>query len=194
MRLKLNRTLATTMLAGLAAACTSFPAAPPEGTAYDILCPVTGKVSFSNDWQAPRSAGTFHEGNDIFAPMWTPSVAVVAGKITWTYGEKSGYAIWLNGKDGNKYFYAHFQGWVHSDAAVGGKRDVAAGEIIAWVGGTGNANGVSHLHFEIHPDGGEPVNPYPSLVAECTDRTGTTAAHDQGGADVSSSVDDGLEG
>ena len=159
MRLNRNRILALVMLAGLAAACTKLAPIPPDGTAYDILCPVMGRVSFANDWHAPRSGGTVHEGNDIFAPIWTPSVAVVAGRITWTYGEKSGYAIWLDGKDGNKYFYAHFAGWVHPDARVGGKRDVAAGEIIAWVGGTGNANGVSHLHFEIHPNGGAPVNP-----------------------------------
>jgi peptidoglycan LD-endopeptidase LytH len=180
------RILAALLVATAAAGCAQL-GAPPDGTAYDILCPVTGTVSFSNDWGAPRSGGTVHEGNDIFAPMWTPSVAVVAGKITWAYGAKSGYAIWLDGKDGNKYFYAHFAGWVHGDATVGGKRDVAAGEIIAWVGGTGNANGVSHLHFEIHPNGGAPVNPYPTLYAECTNRTSPAAAHDHGAGDVSSS-------
>jgi murein DD-endopeptidase MepM/ murein hydrolase activator NlpD len=128
-------------------------------------------VSFTNDWQAPRSDSTFHEGNDIFAPRWTASVAVVDGEIKWGYGAKSGYAVWLDGDDGNEYFYAHFEYWAHVDSAVGQKRDVVAGEVVGWVGDTGNALGNgTHLHFEIHPDGEKPVNPYPSLYAECTDR------------------------
>lgn len=154
----------------LAAACVKVPLPPPDGVAYDILCPVTGTVTFTNDWQAPRSGGTLHEGTDVIAPRGTPSVAVVDGEIKWAVGAKSGYAIWLEDEDGNEYFYAHFDSWAHTDAAVGAKRDVLAGEVIGYVGDTGNALGWPHLHFEIHPDGGPPVNPYPSIYAECTDR------------------------
>jgi len=148
------------------AACTATPEPPPpDGTVYPILCPVTGTVSFTNDWGAPRSGGTVHEGTDIAAPRATPSVAVVAGTIRLAYGIKSGYAIWLEGDDGNDYFYAHFDAWEGTD------RRVVAGERIGYVGDTGNATGFPHTHFEVHPDGDEPVNPYASLVAACADRT-----------------------
>jgi murein DD-endopeptidase MepM/ murein hydrolase activator NlpD len=160
--------LLVALLAGITtlAACTATPKpAPPEGTVYPILCPVTGTVSFSNDWGAPRSGGTVHEGNDVAAPRGTPSVAVVAGEIRQAVGIKSGYAVWLEGDDGNDYFYAHFDAWHGAD------RDVSAGEVIGYVGDTGNATGFPHTHFEIHPDGEDPVNPYASLVAACTDRT-----------------------
>ncbi len=190
--MSLTRTLAGFTLAAVAVACVRLPEPPPDGVAYDILCPVTGTVSFTNDWHAPRSGGTLHEGNDIMAPRLTPSVAVVDGEIRWAVGDKSGYAVWLEDEDGNEYFYAHFAAWAHADAAVGSKRDVVAGEVIGYVGDTGNAAGTPHLHFEIHPDGGEPVNPYPSLYAECTDRTGTHGATGRG-SDVASTSDDRFE-
>ncbi len=154
----------------LTAACVKLP--PPDGVAYDILCPVTGTVTFTNDWHAPRSGGTVHEGTDVLAPRGRPSVAVVDGEIKWAVGAKSGYAIWLESEDGNEYFYAHFDAWAHTGAAVGAKRGVVAGEVIGYVGDTGNATGTPHLHFEIHPGGGPPVNPYPSIYVECTNRTG----------------------
>ena len=154
-----------------AAACIKVPMPPPGGTAYDILCPVVGTVTFTNDWHAPRSGGTLHEGTDLMAPRGTPSVAVADGKIRWAVGAKSGYAIWLEDEDDNEYFYAHFDSWAHPDAAVGSKRDVVAGEVIGYIGDTGNAVGTPHVHFEIHPDGKDAVNPYPTMYAECTDRT-----------------------
>jgi murein DD-endopeptidase MepM/ murein hydrolase activator NlpD len=165
-----TRILATVAVAVAAVACMT-PPPPPDGVAYEILCPVTGTVSFTNDWHAPRSGGTLHEGNDIMAPRGTPSVAVVDGEIRWAVGTKSGYAIWLIGEDDNEYFYAHYDAWAHTGAAVGKHRDVVAGEVIGYVGDTGNATGTPHVHFEIHPDGDSPVNPYPSLYAACTNRT-----------------------
>jgi murein DD-endopeptidase MepM/ murein hydrolase activator NlpD len=166
-----TRILTALVVAAAAAACVNVPEPPPPGAAYDILCPVTGTVTFTNDWHAPRSGGTLHEGTDIMAPRGRPSVAVVDGKITWAVGAKSGNAIWLEDEDGNEFFYAHFASWAHKGAAAGKQRNVVAGEVIGYVGDTGNALGTPHLHFEIHPGGGAAVNPYPSLYAECTDRT-----------------------
>ncbi len=135
----------------------------PPGTVFDILCPVPGPVHFVEDWHAPRAGGTFHEGNDVLAPLDTPAVAVVNGVIRQKIGPKQGNAIWLDGDDGNQYFYAHF------DAYAGVDRRVAAGEVIGYVGNTGDAaGGPTHVHFEIHPAGGPAVDAYPSDLAHCT--------------------------
>jgi murein DD-endopeptidase MepM/ murein hydrolase activator NlpD len=194
-RRALTAGLLAVVLTGAAAltACTASPEAPVEGTVYPILCPVIGTVSFSNDWHAPRSGGTVHEGTDVAAPRATPSVAVVSGTIRHVTGAKSGYAIWLRGDDGHDYFYAHFDAWTGTD------RRVYAGEWIGYVGDTGNATGFPHLHFEIHPNRGAAVNPYPSLVPVCTRKGGSTAttvqgqAHDHGhDRDAGAARSDGL--
>ncbi len=176
------------------AACTPLPPPPPEGASYSIRCPVNGRVSFTNDWHVPRAGGNVHEGNDVFGPRGTPAVAVVSGVAKWRVGARSGLAAWLEGDDGNDYFYAHF------DARQGEERRVVAGEVIGYVGTTGDAVGTSpHTHFEIHPDGGAAVNPFPSLVNACPDRAGVSAASASDGdvpasdGDVSSASDDGLE-
>jgi murein DD-endopeptidase MepM/ murein hydrolase activator NlpD len=126
-------------------------------------CPVAGPHAFSNDWRAPRH-GHLHQGNDIFAPMGTPSVAVVSGVVSrHGSGGLGGLSIYLWGDNGVEFYYAHMSGF----AAPAGAR-VAAGQVIGYVGNTGNARGgAPHVHFEIHPGGGRPINPYPSLVRVC---------------------------
>lgn len=127
-------------------------------------CPAGGPHSFSNDWGAPRSGGRRHQGNDILAPHGSPSLAVVSGRITrLRSGGLGGLALYLWGDDNNEYYYAHMSGFAVSQ----GER-VSAGQTIAYVGNTGNARGgPPHIHFEIHPGGGGPINPYPSLVRVC---------------------------
>lgn len=173
------------LLVAAVAACTP---PPPPGVAYPILCPVKGTVSFTNDWHAPRAGGLVHEGNDVFAARGRPNVAVTSGVLSRRVGARSGYAAWLVGDDGNEYFYAHFSSW------AGGDRRVVAGEVIGYTGDTGDAFGTApHTHFEVHPKGvNGAVNPYPSLVAACTDRSGVSASSQPEG-DVPSAADDGLE-
>jgi peptidoglycan LD-endopeptidase LytH len=135
----------------------------PPGAVFDILCAVPTPVYFVEDWHAPRAGGTLHEGNDLLAPRNTPAVAVVSGVIRQKVGPVQGNAIWLDGDDGNQYFYAHF------DSYVGAPRRVAAGEVIGLVGNTGDAaGGPTHVHFEIHPNHGDAVDAYPSDLAHCT--------------------------
>ncbi|MHB1130096.1 MAG: M23 family metallopeptidase, partial [Ilumatobacteraceae bacterium] len=72
-------------------------------------------------------------------------------------GSLSGNALRLSQSDGTYFFYAHMDSFA-AGIAVG--TPVHAGQIIGYVGSTGNAGG-PHLHFEVHPFGGDPVNPYP---------------------------------
>ncbi len=127
------------------------------------VCPVAGPVVFTNDWGAPRSGGRTHQGNDLFAAMGTPDVAVVAGYLQYNIGGLGGIGVLLRGDDGVTYYYAHLS------RIEGPERRVQRSEVIGYVGDTGNAaGGPPHTHFEIRPDGVNPVNPYPTLRVLCS--------------------------
>lgn len=157
-----------------------FPV-PSSAETVDILFPVLGGATYSNDWGNPRSGGRTHEGNDMFAPKHTPLVAVTDGVVSYVaYPEPSyGYAIFLRGDDGYSYWYLHMNNDTPgTDDGLGdgmnayapymeqGNR-VKAGQLVGWMGDSGNAeHTATHLHFEIHrPSDNEPINPYESLVA-----------------------------
>lgn len=119
-----------------------------------------GRPSFSDDWGAPRSGGRSHQGNDIFAPEGTPLLAVDDGRVFFGTGSLGGNIARLEATDGARYIYSHLV------AFEGEERAVKAGEVIGYVGNTGNAAGLPHhVHFEVHPDGGDAVNPFPMLTA-----------------------------
>ena len=131
--------------------------------------PIAGEASFSDDFGVPRPT-MWHHGNDIFAAKGTPLVAVADGTLfNVGWNDVGGNRLWLRDVAGNEFYYAHLSGY--SPLARDGAR-VVAGDVIGFVGDTGDAQGTSpHLHFEIHPpelaaqgyDG--VINPYPYLVA-----------------------------
>jgi murein DD-endopeptidase MepM/ murein hydrolase activator NlpD len=126
-----------------------------------IVCPIRGAVSFTDSWGAPRHQGR-HQGVDLMAAKGTPNVAVVSGSVTFREGGLSGLGAYLQGDDGNLYYYFHLS------AYEGGPRQVAQGDVVGYVGNTGDARyTATHTHFEIHPGGGGAVNPYPSVAAVC---------------------------
>ena len=130
-----------------------------------MACPVGSPRSYSDTWGAPRSGGRSHMGVDMLAPMRTPIYAFEAGTITRMYGSSlGGISLYMTGNSGNQYYYTHMSGY--AAAASPGKR-VSAGELIAYVGDSGNAAGIPHLHFEVMPGGGSNVNPYPYVLRAC---------------------------
>lgn len=126
--------------------------------------PIAGRSDFIDSWGFPRSGGRWHQGADIFAAHGTPLIATENGvlKKVGTAG-LGGLRLWLVGESGNEYYYAHLAGFA---SGIADGRQVKAGEVVGFVGDTGNARGTPpHLHFEIHPGGVGPVNPYPLLRA-----------------------------
>lgn len=130
------------------------PAPPPPAPRGRIQCPVSG-TAYSDTWGAARSGGRSHQGVDMLGSRGTPLRAVVSGSVLFKQNSLGGNAVWLTGSDGNKYYYAHL------DSFEGSSRGVSQGEVIGYLGDTGNARGTPHLHFEVHPGGGAAVNPYP---------------------------------
>ena len=127
--------------------------------------PTQGRCSFVDSWHDGRSGGRLHIGVDIVGPKGLAIYAVTDGIITKMYGAESklsGNAIRLTAADATYFFYAHLDSFA-SGITVGS--NVKAGQIIGYMGASGNAGGNSHLHFEVHPGGGEAVNPYPIVKA-----------------------------
>lgn len=137
-----------------------------------IIVPVRGlsPASLSNTWGAARSEGRRHQGIDIMAPQGAPVLAAADGRIVrfWT-SELGGTSIYQADANGRLvYYYAHL-----SARAAGldeGDR-VRQGEVIGYVGATGNAT-TPHLHFEIHRASGgrrwwagRALNPYRYLTS-----------------------------
>lgn len=121
--------------------------------------PVPGGTA-SSFWGASRGGGTrSHQGVDIMAPMGSPIKAVVGGVANPHTAGLGGNAVTITDAKGNRYYYAHMKNW-----AVRGGQRVNAGDLIGFVGDSGNAKGgAPHLHFQYHPGGGAAVDPWPFL-------------------------------
>jgi murein DD-endopeptidase MepM/ murein hydrolase activator NlpD len=121
-----------------------------SGAGY--VFPIYGTASFGDSFGGPRPTvpGGWHHGEDIFAAAGTPLLAVADGTLhTIGFNRLGGYRLWLRDNDGNEFYYAHLS--AYSPLAVEG-RSVEAGDVIGFVGDTGDAEGgAPHLHFEIHP-------------------------------------------
>jgi len=132
--------------------------------------PVYGASSFTDTFGAPRAGVGWHHGEDIFAPLGAPLLAVADGTVfSVGWNDLGGYRLWLRDRQGNQFYYAHLSAF--SPLAVDGN-EVRAGAVIGFVGNTGDAQTTPyHLHFEIHPVGLLPlgydgvVNAFPYLSA-----------------------------
>jgi murein DD-endopeptidase MepM/ murein hydrolase activator NlpD len=126
---------------------------------------------------ASRDAGRrHHEGVDIFVQRLTPVLAVAAGRAMPRQDALGGNTVWLN-TPGRSYYYAHLD-----RVAVRDQQRVKAGDVLGYVGNTGNATGMaSHLHFGVYRWGRDPVDPLPLLVGQRFDETPAELAAGAGG-------------
>lgn len=146
------------------------PVLPPIAL---LLVPVegVGPRDLADTWGDARGEARAHQGLDIPAPVGTPVVAADSGTILKFFdSEDGGTAIYQSDSTGDYVFY-----YAHLERRAPGLAEgaaVAAGQIIGYVGTSGNAaDDAPHLHFEIAvaPEdrgwtGGEPINPYDVLT------------------------------
>jgi murein DD-endopeptidase MepM/ murein hydrolase activator NlpD len=124
--------------------------AQPALSAGPYRFPVVGSVEFTDTFGAWRRDTGWHHGDDIFAPVGRPVVAVCDGVVSRVgWNRVGGWRLWLRDGDGNRFYYAHLSGYA---ASLRSGAHVRAGELLGYVGHTGDANGTPpHLHFEVHP-------------------------------------------
>jgi murein DD-endopeptidase MepM/ murein hydrolase activator NlpD len=127
-----------------------------------LLVPVDGVLpsDLVDTWGAARSGGRRHEGIDIFAPRRTPVRSTTEGIVARRGGNPlGGRTVTVLGPGGWRHYYAHLEQY-------GGQSRgdwVETGEVIGFVGTSGNApDHAPHLHYAVFA-GGSPLNPYPLL-------------------------------
>ncbi|HEX4963001.1 MAG TPA: M23 family metallopeptidase [Thermoanaerobaculia bacterium] len=125
--------------------------------------PVDGVTRVSNSWGMHRDGGRHHQGIDIFAARNTPIRSITEGVVEFK-GMRGlgGQVIYIVGPGGYRHYYAHLE-----EFGLQAEGDwVEAGEVIGYVGNSGNAAiSSTHLHYGLYSPGGRAVNPYTYLRA-----------------------------
>ena len=124
--------------------------------------PVGGDAAYNDDFLMPRFGPPFHlhQGNDIFGARGLPVRAPEDGTVHFGEDPLGGKAAYVTTADGTYYYMAHLDGYAKEFGA--GSR-VKMGDVVGYLGDSGNATGSPHVHFEIHPKGGAATNPKPIL-------------------------------
>ncbi|WP_329892589.1 M23 family metallopeptidase [Stenotrophomonas sp. SMYL11] len=155
--------------------------AAPDG----LLLPVQGVLpsQLRDTFSDARSEGRVHDAIDIMADAGTPVLAVADGTVEKLFdSERGGLTIYQFEPSGRWcYYYAHLQRYADGLAE---KQVIKRGEVIGYVGSTGNASAQApHLHFEVHVLGpekqwwkGESINPYPLLKQAASTPDAASAA------------------
>lgn len=155
------------------------PVRPVMAPGASLMIPVSGvhPRELRNTYDAARSGGRTHRAIDIHAPRGTPVLAAADGTIIkLRRGDLGGNVIYQLAPDGRtRYYYAHLD---HYARGLEEGRHVRRGQVIGYVGDTGNAApGDYHLHFSIailsNPRRyweGVNVNPYPLLLGDASGR------------------------
>jgi murein DD-endopeptidase MepM/ murein hydrolase activator NlpD len=147
-------------------------ASQPSNSNAQLLIPVAGvrAEQLTDTYTQARSEGRVHNAIDIMAAKGTPVLAAADGTVVRLFqSDRGGTTLYVRGTDNRTiYYYAHLDRYAEG---VGENKQVRRGDVIGYVGDTGNAGaGNYHLHFEITVTddpkrwyGGQPVNPYPLL-------------------------------
>lgn len=123
------------------------------------VLPIAGYTLTARFGESSGLWATVHTGLDFAAPSGTPLVAVADGTITAAgYASAYGNQTILTLEDGTEIWYCH-----QTSYAVKPGQTVRPGQLIGYVGSTGNTTG-PHLHLEVRPGGGDPVDPYQALT------------------------------
>ena len=138
---------------------------PEQNLKIPVLMGVEVK-NLSDSWGDARSNGRTHEGIDILAPRGTPIVSPTTAVVSSIgYGANGGNYVYTINAGGERFYFAHLDSY--ADGISSGKV-LQAGDVIGYVGNTGNAlGGPTHLHFGIYSGGAQ--NPYPRLTLAFTD-------------------------
>jgi hypothetical protein len=166
--------------AGVASASTrSADGSTARQAGAAIFFPIVGPFQYGNNYGDARPNGA-HAGIDITTTWRSAAVAAESGRVKfWTTSARAGCMLYLYGASGTTYLYIHLNndltanrdnrgscvpGVAYASGLVDGAR-VKAGQVIGYNGDSGDAEGTYHLHFEVHPDDGADVNPFPHLNA-----------------------------
>ena len=148
------------------------PATTPAVSGSALLIPVQGitAAQLQDTFTDARSGGRVHDAIDIMAPAGTPVLAVADGSVEKLFDSKLGGTTLyqFNPERTLAYYYAHLQAYA---PGIAEKQALKRGQVIGYVGTTGNANPDGpHLHFAIFELGpeqqwwkGTAINPYPQL-------------------------------
>jgi murein DD-endopeptidase MepM/ murein hydrolase activator NlpD len=134
----------------------------------ELVVPVAGlePKRVSSSFGEPRSGHRRHQGADLFAPRGTEVLAAAPGRVVRVGEDRlGGHVVWVAGGGARLYYYAHLDRFAPGLASGD---DVRAGDLVGFVGTTGNARGTSpHLHFGVYPAarGFRAVDPAPLLRA-----------------------------
>ena len=163
------------LLLSLALVALALPAAAADPGSIEIVFPQDATVThFTDSWGAAR-AGHRHQGNDLMAPKMTPVVAAADGVVSWIRDSgTAGRYVAIEHEGGWETWYMHLNddnvgtddgaAPVELGIAVVAGEEVETGQVIGWVGDSGNAEGASpHTHFELHING-QAVDPHSYLV------------------------------
>lgn len=135
----------------------------PAASVAGAQCPVAGagRWDFINGFGSLRAGGRRHNGIDIFAKRGTPVVAPVGGVVRHVTNPLGGLSFELITASGGRLYGAHLSGLARPGR-------VEPGDVIGWVGSSGNAAGTPpHLHLEWYPNGVNVANPYSLLREWC---------------------------
>lgn len=125
--------------------------------AKNFIAPVSSFTLTASFGQAGDRWAADHTGQDFAAPTGTPVKAVHSGTITQAgWAGSYGYRIVLTLDDGTELWFCHLSSMVKTSGKV------STGDVIGRVGATGNVTG-PHLHLEVRPDAGDPIDPMPWL-------------------------------